>query len=189
MLVAWNEARSGGTLVVNVEIRASMVAYTPFVSSLCQTLEHICKAKGEFTSQQSSSGRDTGPFSDDTVAKWMPPRMSGGFKLAVATLVSADSSRVTWNYYVLDEALGKIVCASRRVNRHANLALLTPIASPWLSITLSRTTTIFWATAKSKCGVRIPAHAFCTSYMWCVQTEICFLLRPSEAILKNRSHA
>ncbi len=60
-------------------------------------------------------------------AKWIPElRQAGGtnaswasvdFVVAVATFVSGDSSRVNWNYYVLDEAVGDVLlrATSRQV--------------------------------------------------------------------------
>ncbi len=123
---------SEATLVVNVEFAPSTAAYNKFASKLCKTLEGVCKMKGEFTSvipkvsdkrgrgggTGASNGQyfyvDGGNF-QGTAAKWMPELwkaesghwrwQSKGFAIAIATLVSADSSRIRWNYYVLDEAI------------------------------------------------------------------------------------
>ena len=118
--------------MVNVEFAPSTAAYNKFASKLCKTLEGVCKMKGEFTSvipkvsdkrgrgggTGASNGQyfyvDGGNF-QGTAAKWMPELwkaesghwrwQSKGFAIAIATLVSADSSRIRWNYYVLDEAI------------------------------------------------------------------------------------
>lgn len=60
-------------------------------------------------------------------SKWMPELwknhgwdarwVSKDFTIAVATLISKDSSRINWNYYLFDESVGKVVlrAASRQV--------------------------------------------------------------------------
>ena len=120
---------SEATLVVNVEFAPSSVAYKTFASKLCRSLDGICKTKGEFSSVAPKEPRHRNLVENfvirsdcfaATAGEWMPELwktdglgrlnwQSKGFAFAVATFVSTDSSRVNWNYYVLDEAVADAV--------------------------------------------------------------------------------
>ena len=130
---------SEATLLINVEFTPSMVAYKAFAARVCKNLEQSCKLKGEFTTLiPEVAGETHGPWVrenhhaqpgqllDRELAKWMPGLLKPDWKrdlfwtcdgvvLAVANLVSKDSSRVNWSYYVLDATVGDaVVCAATR---------------------------------------------------------------------------
>jgi len=118
---------SEATLAMNVEFAPSLAAYKTFATRLCQTLEASCKVKGEFSSvgartvngygdELFSMDKDHGDFLS-IAAGWMPEVLKGqsrtwtpdGLGLAVTTLVSKDSLRMEWKYYILDDAVGETV--------------------------------------------------------------------------------
>jgi hypothetical protein len=125
---------SEATLVINVEFAPSQAAYKTFATKLCHTLEGSCKMKGEFTTELAKERAQGGEyfyfhsnFVQITASTWMPELLNNQrwiakeFVFAVATLVSRDFSRVNWNYYVLDETVGKTVV--RAVSREVTCKL------------------------------------------------------------------
>ena len=129
------------TLVINVELAPCQAAYKAFAARFCKTLEGSCRLKGEFTSvipvtytfiqpgeeygwynNLQSQAQHGMPGLRKTVGS--PWQLIGnGMTIVVATLVSEDSSRVNWSYYLMDEAVGDAVLhfrgASGKLQAHA----------------------------------------------------------------------
>jgi hypothetical protein len=125
---------SEATLAINVELAPSQATYKAFAARLCQTLEKSCKSKGDFTSVTSQSPNTKEKCFDlvsnggeSGFSKWMPHLYKGrgsgadlaskDFTFAIATLISENSSRINWNYYVFDAPVGKVAlhAASRQM--------------------------------------------------------------------------
>jgi hypothetical protein len=121
------------TLAIKVAIAPSKDAYKAFQQRLCQRLGDVAKTDGEFTTTMPSHEPWNGDpcrlpyvgkqnqFSDEMV-KLMPAvadvqttddgRPKDLMVIAVATLISADSTRIDWSYFVLDGKAGAAVLSA-----------------------------------------------------------------------------
>ena len=133
---AVDEKDGGITLAVKVEVTPAPDAYKAFQERLCQRLSDIAKLDDGFTTTfptQPAGWNDPcqlprieGSLDARQLAKLMPaaaeaietlPGRAPKFPMivAVATLVSADHTRIDWRYFVLDAEVGNAVLgASRR---------------------------------------------------------------------------
>lgn len=123
------------TLGIKVEIAPSIEAYKAFQQRLCLRLGDLAKADGEFTTTMPSHKPwDQDPcklpyigqnnYFSEQLPKLMPAvedvqstndgRPKDLVAIAVATLVSADSTRIDWRYFVLDGKAGTAVVAAAR---------------------------------------------------------------------------
>ena len=123
------------TLGIKVEIAPSMDAYKAFQQRLCQRLGDLAKTDGEFTTTMPSHepwDRDPSRlpyigkqnYFSHEMPKLMPAvgdvqtnndgKLKDLLVIAVATLVSADSTRIDWRYFVVDGQAGTAVLAAAR---------------------------------------------------------------------------